>query len=100
MKMYGAVEVYLHVFLASEVDGGEWSASRTGRFTTGERAPRYSLDRRLGGPQSRTEHDGEKKIPAPAGNRTPGVQPVAQSLYWLSYPGSPTSIIKINQYLP
>jgi hypothetical protein len=29
--------------------GGEWSASRPGRFT-----PRYPLDRRLGGPQDRS----------------------------------------------
>jgi hypothetical protein len=27
-------------FLVSELDGGEWSASRSGRFTPGERAPR------------------------------------------------------------
>jgi hypothetical protein len=26
-------------FLASELDGGEWSASRPGRFTARERAP-------------------------------------------------------------
>jgi hypothetical protein len=28
-----------NVFLTSELDGGEWSASRFGRFTTGERTP-------------------------------------------------------------
>jgi hypothetical protein len=28
-----------HVFLTSALDGIEWSASRTGRFTPGERAP-------------------------------------------------------------
>jgi len=27
-------------------------------------------------------------IPAPTGNRTPVVQPLTKSLYWLSYPGS------------
>jgi hypothetical protein len=32
------VEVYLHLFLTSALDGGEWSASRTGRFTPGEMA--------------------------------------------------------------
>jgi hypothetical protein len=26
-------------FLTSVLDGGEWSASRPGRFTSGERAP-------------------------------------------------------------
>jgi len=32
------VEVYLHLFLTSALDGGEWSASRAGRFTPGEMA--------------------------------------------------------------
>jgi hypothetical protein len=36
--------------LTSVVDGGEWSASRPGRFILGERAPRYRFDR-LSGPQ-------------------------------------------------
>jgi hypothetical protein len=39
--------------------------------------PRYPLNRRLGGPQDRSGRGGEKKIPAPAGNRTPVVQPIA-----------------------
>jgi hypothetical protein len=29
----------MHAFLTSAVVGGEWSASRPGRFTSGERAP-------------------------------------------------------------
>jgi len=33
------VEVYLNVFLTSTLDGGEWSASRTSRFTPRETAP-------------------------------------------------------------
>jgi hypothetical protein len=41
-------------------------------------SPRYALNTKVGGPQSRSERGGEKKkIPAPAGNRTPLVQPVA-----------------------
>jgi hypothetical protein len=39
MKTYGGVDVYIHIFLASALVGGEWSASRPGRFTPGERAP-------------------------------------------------------------
>jgi hypothetical protein len=32
MKAYGGVDVYIHIFLTSELIGGEWSASRPGRF--------------------------------------------------------------------
>jgi hypothetical protein len=39
MKAYGGVDVYIHIFLTSALAGGEWSASRPGRFTPGERAP-------------------------------------------------------------
>jgi hypothetical protein len=35
MKAYGGV----HIFLTSALAGGEWLASRPGRFTPGERAP-------------------------------------------------------------
>jgi hypothetical protein len=38
--------------------------------------PRYSLDRRLGGPQNRSRSCGEEKHLAPAGNPTPAVRPV------------------------
>jgi hypothetical protein len=36
MKTYGGVDVYIHIFLTSALVGGEWSASRHGRFTPGE----------------------------------------------------------------
>jgi hypothetical protein len=39
MKVYGEVDVYIHVFLTSAVVEDEWSASRLCRFTPGERAP-------------------------------------------------------------
>jgi hypothetical protein len=39
MKTYGGVDVYINVFLTSALVGGEWSTSRPGRFTPGERAP-------------------------------------------------------------
>jgi hypothetical protein len=50
--------------LTSTLDGGEWSTSRHGRFTAGERAHGTQLERRPDG--------------RPAGNRTPAVQPVAR----------------------
>jgi hypothetical protein len=43
-----------------------------------EKSPRYSLDRRLGGPQNRPGHCGEEKHLASAGNPTPAVQPGAR----------------------
>jgi hypothetical protein len=33
MKMYGTMEVKLHAFLTSAVDGSERSTSKLGRFT-------------------------------------------------------------------
>jgi hypothetical protein len=45
-------------------------------FTPGERAPRYPLDRRLGGPQCRSGHWRREKS-CTAGNRTRAVEPVA-----------------------
>jgi hypothetical protein len=35
-KVYGGVDVYIHIFLTSALVGGEWSASRPGRFTPGK----------------------------------------------------------------
>jgi hypothetical protein len=37
MKAYGEVDVQIHIFLISALAGGEWSASRPGRITPGER---------------------------------------------------------------
>jgi hypothetical protein len=39
MKAYVRVDVYIHILLTSALVGGEWSTSRPGRFTPGERAP-------------------------------------------------------------
>jgi hypothetical protein len=47
--------------LTSALDGGEWSASRPGRFAPQGKSPWYPLDRRLGGPQSRAGRGGEEK---------------------------------------
>jgi hypothetical protein len=43
MKTYGGVHVHRHVFLASALAGGEWSASRPGGLTPGERLPHTNL---------------------------------------------------------
>jgi hypothetical protein len=57
--------------LTSALDGGEWSASRPGRFTPWETAPWYPLYRRLGGPQSRSGSSGQEKNSQPQ----PGIEP-------------------------
>jgi len=45
-------------------NGGEWSASRPGRFTPGNER-KYSLDRKVGGPQSRSGRGGDNKSSQP-----------------------------------
>jgi len=65
------VEVQLHAFLTSVLEGGEWSTSHLGHFTPWGKSSEYPLDRRLVGPQSWSGHSGkDKKIPflAPARN--------------------------------
>lgn len=61
MKAYGRVKLQLHSLLTSVLDGGKWSTSRPERFTLGERAPRYPLDRRLEVPHNRSGQSGGKK---------------------------------------
>jgi hypothetical protein len=39
MKIYGEVEVWLQPFLASALDGSEWSVSSLGHFITGKEPP-------------------------------------------------------------
>jgi hypothetical protein len=39
VKACEGVDVYRHILLTSKLFGGEWSASRPGRSTPGERAP-------------------------------------------------------------
>jgi hypothetical protein len=48
----------------------------------------YPSDRRLGGPQGRSDRYGREKSFAIARNRDPVVQPVAKSLCRLIYPDS------------
>ena len=60
---------------------GEWSAARPGR-TLSPGKTRYPFYRRLGGPQGRS---GRAENLVHTGLRSRTVQPVAQSLYRLSY---------------
>jgi hypothetical protein len=48
------------------------------RFLPPEKEPPYSLDRRLGGPQNRSERCAKETHLSPPGNPTPTVQPIAR----------------------
>jgi hypothetical protein len=75
-KIYGAVEVWLHMPLTLALDGGEMSTSHSSHFTSRERAPKYPVDRRMGGTQSLSpcpdrpylDMVTRRKIPCPARN--------------------------------
>jgi hypothetical protein len=49
------------LFLTRTLDGVEWSAPRPLPFYLRGNSPRYPLDRRLGGPQSRFGRCGEEQ---------------------------------------
>jgi hypothetical protein len=72
MKAYVGVDVEIHIFLTSALVGGEWSTSRPGRFTPGERA---SGTHWIGGwVDLRAGLDDVEKILDPTGTRTPTPQ--------------------------
>ena len=68
--------------MTAALKGGEWSAARPGRNLPPGKT-RYAFYRRLGRPQGRS---GRSENLVPTGIRSRTVQPVAQSLYRLSYP--------------
>jgi hypothetical protein len=57
------MEVYLHAFLTSALDGGEFSVSRPGRFTPEDIALDIYWIREWMGPQSRSGRGGEEEKP-------------------------------------
>jgi hypothetical protein len=61
MKVYGEWR-YIHVFLTSALDGGEWLGSRPGRFIPRERAP---VTHRIGGWVSPEAMVVKRRIPSP-----------------------------------
>jgi len=77
--------------MTAALGGCEWSAAHPGR-TLPPGKTRYSLYRRLGGPQGRS---GQVENLVPTGIRSRTVQPVAQSLYRLSYPIPPIVLLDI-----
>jgi hypothetical protein len=70
--------------LASELDGGEWSASHHGRFTPRERAPGTHWIKGWVGPRAVLDAVVKRKILSPrreSNPRTSIVQPAAQHKY-------------------
>jgi hypothetical protein len=88
MKIYGGVDVLIHVFLTSALVGDEWSASRCCRFTPRETAPGNHC---MGGRVGRRAGLGaveERKISCICQEPNPGRPARIFSLYRLSHPGS------------
>ena len=78
----GWVEIYLYSSMTAALEGGEWSAVGPGR-TLPLGKTRYPFYSRLGELQDRS---GWAENFVHTGIRSRTVQPVAQSLYGLSYP--------------
>jgi hypothetical protein len=92
MKMYWGVEVELHTFLNSGLDGGEWSASLLGRFNPpGERTTGAHWIGGCVGPRTSLDAVGEKKILIPCPESNPG-RP-ARSLLAI-----PTELSRLSNY--
>jgi hypothetical protein len=88
MKVYGGVDIYIHIFLTSALLRGEWSASYTGRFTPGERAPGTHWIEGWMCPRTGRDYVEKRKfLPLPGLKLLPLGRPVrSQSLYRLRYP--------------
>jgi len=68
MEPYGEMEVYLHAFLASALDEGEWSASQHGRFTHKETVPGTHCKGRWVAPRAGLDAVEKNPTTAPVGN--------------------------------
>jgi hypothetical protein len=98
MKAYWGVEVYLHAFLTSALDGGEWSASCPGRFTPRENARGTHLIGCWVGPRSGLDVAVKREIPSlyrDSNTRSSSAYPSAVPL---SYSGSCVPVRKDFKY--
>jgi hypothetical protein len=71
MEALGGEEIQLLLILDLSNRWDDWSVPRIGRHLAPGKDPKYPLDRRLSGPQSRSGHMFEEKSAASAGNLTP-----------------------------
>jgi hypothetical protein len=88
MKAYGE---WRYSFTHSSIlalDGGEWSASRPGRFTPRERAPGTHCIGGWVGPRAVLDAVVKRKIPSPRRKSNPDRPARSPALYQLSYHGS------------
>jgi len=83
----GELVLNYHAFLTSAPDGGVWSTSCQGRFTSGVKSHRYPLNRRLSGYQTRFGRFGKEINCLPLAEFEPRTV-TAKSLCWLRSPGS------------
>jgi hypothetical protein len=68
MKAYGGVEIQLHAFLTSVLDGGEWSVLRSGHSTPSETALGTHWMGDWVGPRAGLDTVVKRKIPNQARN--------------------------------
>jgi hypothetical protein len=92
MMVYGGVDLLIHNFLTSALDGGEWSASRFCHFTLEERASITHWTRCGEDPTAGLDEMEKLKFLTLSGLeiRTLGHATLSQSLYQLTYCGSYT----------
>jgi hypothetical protein len=69
--------------LTSDLDGGQWSASRPGRALAPP--PRFLLYRRLGGPHSRSGRRGYRKNPLPLSGIEPQSGTILSESIWFRF---------------
>jgi hypothetical protein len=71
-SLNGTVEVLLHIFITSVLDGGQWSASCPSHFTPGEGASNTHLIGSWIGPRASVYMVVKRKITAPYSESNPG----------------------------
>jgi hypothetical protein len=84
---WGSRSIAPCILLTSALDGVEWSASRTGRFTPRERAPGTHWIGGWVGPRAVLDTVVKREIPSPqreSNSDHPIVQPIASSRIFLS----------------
>jgi hypothetical protein len=77
------------------LDGGEWSASRPGRFTPQIKSPRYQFDKKLGGHHSRSGRGVEEKNSQPP----PGIEPRSSDLGIMTPATLVSSLSNVMEYI-